>query len=480
MKIENMSVEQLYKHLKPVIVNIYKEYGYVFSEDDYQMFIRKILTRIKLSEKYVLIDNFESYLNNFLNSSVKEKLNDDSGCIYVINQYINFKMKPTTTYRGCLKEFQKLTDLFDKFDFRPDLKTIEEIIKINSLLNCVLQTIVEKNKKIIKTRSLNIIFGDNLLEMFVETYCVSNNLEILNDNEGLEVGTFDDSEDLLIDDEEKSLIQEIQVGNSEIRNIFVEKNMGLVKMVAQKYCHRGLPFEDLMQEGCIGLLKAINRYDLSKGCKFSTYAIWQIRASIIRAIEDTSRIVRVPNNVYQQIGKYSNVKQKLSKENFIEPTVEDIAKVLGISIEKAYELEQNNAPVTSLNKLYENEDSQSSLEDFLPSVASVEEDVIISERNRLLYQVLGECNVSKRDFAITLLMHGVYGKIPKLEDLAKVYNITNERVRQIVEETLDKFRRSKYAESFIVYMDNPNQALENLQRYRLEIVQNGIGKKKSF
>ncbi len=246
--------------------------------------------------------------------------------------------------------------------------------------------------------------------------------------------------------EEKELAKRIQAGDMEAKGLLAKANLRLVVSIAKKYANRSpdLTLLDLIQEGNLGLFKAVDKFDWSKGFKFSTYATWWIRQSITRALADQSRTIRVPVHMVETIAKYKQVVRRLVQDLGREPYPEEIATEMGIDVDKIYMIEKIDQNTVSLDAPVNSEDGSDSsvFADFVP------EDKILSpdqESSRRILadqvkEILGDLTEKERE--ILALRHGLTDGIQHtLEEVGKMFGVTRERIRQIEAKAHEKIRQ---------------------------------------
>ena len=405
----------------------------------------------------------------------------DSSIINKIIDYINNNLTKVSKYEDAKKSFNEIDALFKNENIIIDPDLLIELLNTNNTFNQIISIIFEHNKNRIISRNIESIFDSDFLIQTIDAYCIVNNIELKQDNidELYDLDELDITDSvklylsemarrpLLSFEDEKKLAKKVAAGDKKARDVFIESNLKLVVNIAKYYLNSGMPLLDLIQEGNLGLMTAVDKYDVNRGYRFSTYASWWIRQAITRAIANKGRNIRIPVHVYNKIRLYKQAEAELENELKRHPTIEEIANKLEISLSEATKLYEIQIDTTSINIVI-GEEQDTEFGDFIPSNVEGPEDIAIIEALKQdVRKLLDDCNLTDREKEIINLRFGLDNDEPMtLQDIGEKYHITRERIRQIETLALIKLRRSRYIKKLADYMQYPEKSLKNIDIYR--------------
>ena len=481
MKIKNNESQQvdevtLFNMIMPSIEDYFNYFKLLsIPREQYVSIIKKIIsstiTRYK-EDEYVdlVVDQIKEVLSSSFQALSKDEIEK------LLSNYINDSFSNSKEYKKALTSLASLNKLFEAFSYFPDKELIISLLKNNEKFNNTITNYFNHNKKNIVTGNIDRVTENSITQIIVETYCELNNIKIEMVEEKIIPYDSDYYTDdsvkayirelykkpLLTREEEISLAKRIKMGDEDAKTEFIERNLRLVASIARKYKTQKLDFLDLIQEGNIGLVKAAERFDISKGFRFSTYATWWIRQFINRAISDTDKTIRIPVYLIEKISKLYILKKDMSSKLGREPTTQELAKKMKLDIEKVEELEKlmdMSNPVSLDQTVSDSEKSDSSeteLSNFIPSEVDVEEEVLQKTLRDQFDIIFNSGDFNQREIDIIKERFGFYDEEKTLEEVAAKYNLTRERIRQVEEKALRKLRNPKFRKNLEAYRDLPN------------------------
>ena len=412
-----------------------------------------------------------------LSEKIKEILLDPQTSYKIIDSYICLKIKPKKDLSIVIKQFEKIDLFFKTYEYIPSLDLLIDLYKNNKIFSNMIKVIFEHYKTEIVDGKLDTLFNNNLLVDAINAYCILIGIEIKEEETSSEIiNPYSDypisnseyfylkeisREPLLTREEEIDLAKKMEQGDLEARNILIERNLRLVVSIAKKYLGRGLPFLDLIQAGNEGLIKAVDKYDLTKETKLATYATWRIRQSIGRTIEDTSRNIRIPVHIYEQLPSFKRTSAELEQELGREPRIEEIASRMNIPLSTAKVLYNAQFDTLSIHTPISDE-KEIEIGYFLPDPSESPEKAAIRKLLQEDVRKLLEKYLTKQEMDILLLRN----EGMTLEKISTIYGVTSQRISQIEKKALKIIILSRDVKLYAEYMEDPNQALASLYEKR--------------
>ena len=474
----NMTDDEVFSSLLPTIKSIYKTFKYIgISFDDYSDIV---LDEISEMDGKVEETVFKSKLKKRMNNEVSKMLTDSDTASMIIISYLDVKVPKVDSYESAMKAFKKLDSFFSKYDFFMGRELLIDLLSNNEKFSSMTSYILKEKEKDIALGKSEDIFDSDFLIYTVKTYFELHGMPIKERKEEIDMSGFDSSSDLdivslyinelnaplLSADEEKALLVRIKQGDMEAREKFIESNLRLVVSVAKKFLGRGVPFLDLVQEGNLGLMKAIDKFDLSYDVRFSTYAVYRIKIFVSRAIADQGRNIRVSVSRQDELHSYMTKVDNLEKKFGMNLSIDEISMMLGKSVDKITELESLKNDTVSINTLV-GKDNDTELGDFLSTSESIEDEVIDSFLPEQIMDLLKRSKLSEREKDVLLSRFGIgCSHVWQLKELSKKYGVSKAWIGQVELNALEKLRHLKSIEQFSVYMDNPDLALRKLEEFR--------------
>lgn len=477
----DMTDKEVFENLFPVIKNVYKSFKYLgISFEDYCDIVLEEISKITGSQ----YNDFKSKLKDRMNLEVERLLNDSEKSLLVISSYINSKISKVDSYDDVIKAFKKIDSFFSKYDFFVGQDLFTYLYSENEKFRLMIEKVYEKKKEDILLGKTEDIFDSDFLIFAVKTYCDLNNFSVIKKekSENIDSEFFKDSKNLdivrlyineltapiLSAEEEKELLIKIKSGDMQARDKLIESNLRLVISVAKKFQGRGVAFLDLIQEGNIGLMNSIDKFDIDRGVRFSTYAVYQIKVSVSRAIFNQGRNIRIPVSKHEEIQTYVSKISELEKKYGRSLSTEEISKILGKKISEISQLETLRKDTISINSFVgENHDAE--LGDFISNSLSLEDEIINDSLPEQVRKLLKNVKLTEQQLDILLSRFGICrDHIWTLGELSKKYGVSKAWIGQVEMKCIERLRNSKNIESFSIYMDNPDEAVERLKKIKIK------------
>lgn len=460
-QVKQMDIEQLYNILYQDIYNYYYQYNYaaIPFKNFKKLFIKEIIKSKILYDGTIPYKTFiKEKIIRIINDETKKTFNNQENKKKTINNYLNYNFKNQTSYKtniNLLKNFQIFLQTYNCYLNIDELKSL---IKNNDNLKSSIEVVYNKNKQDIVLGKINKIFNDEFIKTLIKLYCLLNKIDILTND--FNINNFNtsnsklDSLDIyfngigkyneLTHDEEVELFKKIEQGDKEAREIIIKHNLKLVVNIAKKNHGICLGFEDLIQEGNIGLMKAIDKFDYRKGFKFSTYATYLIDSTIKREIAKKGRIIKLSDGKHWSIYSYKKTIEVLSYELNREPSNLEIANKMGLSLDKVYDLQyiiyqQNlisfDAPIP--------ECQDCTLDDFLETDINNYENIYKKiELSYLIEEMFKCCHLTEKEIMVLKFKYGLNSNINMtLEEIGKEMNCSKQRISQILKSAMKKLKK---------------------------------------
>ena len=488
------------KNIENMLVDLYKSYEYAISKEEFENITKMYLVKTQN------VDDLKILVKRTLDKIVENKLADAEQTFEVINNYINLYFKQLYKKTVIKTKFQDLAAMIEEHNYDISVDIVERLLSENETFKSSLDFLFTKYKNYILANDMDSIFGTETEKSIMMSYCMCNNVEAKEDEEEnysedvVEEGKYSDDNtpvketvkqylqeigriSLLTIEEEKRLGKLVKEGNEEARKQLVNANLRLVVSQAKKYLGRGLEFEDLIQEGNIGLITASTKFDVDKGYKFSTYATWWIRQAISRAVADKGRLIRIPVHAYEKYNRYRRVEEELLGKLHREPTVEELTNALKIPKNEVLEYLTSKVDIQSYNTNI-GEDDDSEMVDFIPDTKSeIETEAMTSDMQKTVRRVMNE-RLTEREIKILELRFGFYDQRPRtLEEVGQMFGVTRERIRQIEAKALRKLRGLNAKKDLVDYVNPSIKEKRAIDEYNSIISgkkQSNFGKSKTL
>lgn len=474
--LQKYSVDNIKSLLSKIIKKVKRKYLFADIEEEiFNNLINESVEELKevlkketnYSYSYLFVEIFESKIHKYIVRKIKNA-NPNEG---IVKKFIDTNLNECTDTKNALKQLRKLSTFFESLNFTPSIYFSKKILDNVTIYNLI-DVICKKSNK----GNLRNISSDELTEFLIECYCMINNInldevdekeELVNDNIVSQYLKEISNYKILSEEEEKELAERCQQNDKEAKQLFINSNLKLVVSIAKKYTGSGMDFLDLIQEGNIGLMIAVDKFDPSKGFRFSTHATWWIKQYIRRAIEEKSKSIRLPSHVYIKLHQIEKAKKEYQNEYKKEPTIEELSYMLNVPVKNLEDLLKNTKECVSLNtKIGDGEEDELGM--FISSDEdTVEEQVLLHNIPNEIINLLKESNLKDREIEVLILRYGLNGEEPKsLIEIGKIYNVTRERIRQLESRAINKIRNSRKIKYFAKFTDNPEKSLKTIETFR--------------
>ena len=409
------------------------------------------------SETNAIDYDIEDELTTRLNEYIKNQIEDSN--YDTILRYITSKLTLKNNKKDCISELNKIKEFCITTNITPDIDLYNELINSSLIIKELIAIIIAEHIEDIEQNKISKITKNQFVKELIEAYCVSSSLtseyELLEQN--------DDSSPMIEDmyrqylseitkkpltpEQEKEYWVRIKNGDKLAYDEFVECNLRLVISIAKRYHSYELDKLDLVQEGNIGLIKAMQKFSPDKGNKFSTYATWWIRQGITRAIADTGRTIRIPVHQTQKVAKYKKTIEELQTELKMTPTRDQIRERLGWTEREYNRIEIDAQDVVSLNQLVGGEDNETELIEFIPTEELAPETAYLENTHEQeIILMFIRSSLTLREMMVLSKRNGMDNGVQKtLEVVGQMMGVTRERIRQIEAKALRKLKNSQEA-----------------------------------
>ena len=408
-------------------------------------------------ENNAIDNNIENEITTKSNEYIKNQIENKN--YDTILRYITSRLTLKDNKKDCISELNKIKEFCITTNITPDIDLYNELINSSLIIKELIAIIIAEHIEDIEQNKISKITKNQFVKELIEAYCVSSSLtseyELLEQN--------DDSSPMIEDmyrqylseitkkpltpEQEKEYWIRIKNGDKLAYDEFVECNLRLVISIAKRYHSYELDKLDLVQEGNIGLIKAMQKFDPDKGNKFSTYATWWIRQGITRAIADTGRTIRIPVHQTQKVAKYKKTIEELQMELKMTPTREQIRERLGWTEREYNRIEIDAQDVVSLNQLVGGEDNETELIEFIPTEELAPETAYLeSTHEQEIILMFIRSSLTLREMMVLSKRNGMDNGVQKtLEVVGQMMGVTRERIRQIEAKGLRKLKNSQEA-----------------------------------
>lgn len=463
--IKNSDIQKIYNELLPNISKIYKQNCLLnITKEEIDNIVFEVIKKSQsdYDESVNYIDYIKKNIKIRLSLLLKSKLEDNTFAFNLISNYINTQNLNINNISEVLEFFENLNKYIKRIGYVLNVDVVINLINKNELFRNCIDRFYQKNINIILKNKLEDVYSNETITTAVDVYCMLNNIEITEDEEKSSTFESSDLEDsiniylkeigeipILSSDEEKELAKKMISGDEKAREIFIKRNLKLVVSIAKKYQNKGLDMLDLIQEGNIGLMTAVSKFDVNKNVKFSTYATWWIRQAITRGITDKGRNIRIPVHINEDLIKIRKHTYLFEARENRKPSIAELSQEMKISESRITEaLKYQNDTISTNALIGEKDDAE--LGDFVPSNDDPLEDVIyLKDLKEKIDEIFESAKLTDKEKDVIILRFGLDNLgCRTLEEVGKKHNVTRERIRQIEAKALRKLKKSHYVKGF--------------------------------
>ena len=463
--IKNSDIQKIYNELLPNISKIYKQNCLLnITKEEIDNIVFEVIKKSQsdYDERVNYIDYIKKNIKIRLSLLLKSKLEDNTFAFNLISNYINTQNLNINNISEVLEFFENLNKYIKRIGYVLNVDVVINLINKNELFRNCIDSFYQKNINIILKNKLEDVYCNETITTAVDVYCMLNNIEITEDEEKSSTFESSDLEDsinmylkeigeipILSPDEEKELAKKMISGDEKAREIFIKRNLKLVVSIAKKYQNKGLDMLDLIQEGNIGLMTAVSKFDVNKNVKFSTYATWWIRQAITRGITDKGRNIRIPVHINEDLIKIRKHTYLFEARENRKPSIAELSQEMKISESRITEaLKYQNDTISTNALIGEKDDAE--LGDLVPSNDDPLEDVIyLKDLKEKIDEIFESAKLTDKEKDVIILRFGLDNLgCRTLEEVGKKHNVTRERIRQIEAKALRKLKKSQYVKGF--------------------------------
>lgn len=488
--IRKMSIEELGEILAKDMRKISETYSFAFATKTdainlMNSFLKVEYENIINNDKKECIDfysTFESVMNNYIKTIFE--VDYELAYTKLFNKYMEQNVGEITNYKQTHYEVKKIINFFETIDYQPSEIVCSNILESNPKFATMIGKIVDRHKEKLGSMNAEEIFPDSTMLSFVTTYAFINEIELktkAEDQKNLNPETLPDldiySDDnvrlyfnslqkSLLPNDQRKLFLQLKEGDKDARNKLIETNLRLVVPIASYHQNRGVEFLDLIQEGNIGLMKAVDKFDCEKGCTFSTYAYWWIKNYVLRGIMKYRKTIAIPPYIQEIANKYNSNFNELTRKLKSYPTQKEVKKELNLTDKQLDQIMMVNSKMLSL-------DEPLGIDDLPLGELIATDDLSIEERYEKkslemeIRNLLNSDLLDERTIEILKLRNGFCNnRVYSCREVGEILGISRQRVDQIEAMAYKKLRNSEYSDAVLAYLANGTEIRKKITNER--------------